>query len=43
MLAAYHGYLQTAMVLQERGADPRHFDDRGPSPLADAAFKGNAI
>ncbi|HZI02997.1 MAG TPA: ankyrin repeat domain-containing protein, partial [Archangium sp.] len=42
MLASYLGQEGAARVLLERGADPERTNDRGQTPLAGVAFKGNA-
>ena len=42
MLACCHGHLETARVLLEHGADPELLNDAGQTPLAGAAFKGDA-
>lgn len=40
MLAAYHGHLDTARMLVEKGADLDILNDRGQSIVAGAVFKG---
>lgn len=42
MLANYHGHLNVAEDLLERGVDPRMRNDMGQSPLEGAACKGDA-
>ena len=42
MLAAHHGRQEAVRLLLERGANPDLVDDRVQSPLAGAAFKGDA-
>src|SRR5262244_421085 len=41
MLASYHGHLHATRVLLARGADAGRANDRGQTPLAGAAFRGD--
>src|ERR1044072_6459261 len=40
MLASYHGHAARMFALLERGAAPNRVSERGQTPIAGAAFKG---
>ena len=42
MLASYNAHNDAARLLLARGADPNFVNDQGHTPLAGAAFKGDA-